>query len=836
MSLVGAHSPLVTAVGWALISFLWQALLIHGALLLVLRLVPVRRSAARYLVGLVALAALVLAPVATVIRSVSEPVIVPSGLSGMIKVPHPEPASASATGPTDPSPDGLAAGVGSILALDWPVNVQVLMGKVSRYLPLVVLAWLVGAALSVGRLVGDVRAVRRLAREGVRPAPRWLAELVAKQTRSGHRAVPVLVSELVSVPMVLGVLKPLVLVPASVLSGLTPRQLELIIAHELEHVRRFDPVVNQLQCVIEAVFFFHPSVGAINRLVRQEREHRTDAEVARMAGGGRDYATALSQLARVAFVSGPHVAANSGNLSNRVRRVLGAPEQPTAGLGGATGLAVVGLLLVVGAALASPGPGDLAGQIIANPAIIEQLTDEDLDQLLRQTVETGAEEQEKHLELLLLLAERAAGDSILTAMFIVNADLLPPEEREVAREALFAAQREASRHDPAAEPAVVETYEIPHNTEPNYTTREPSPSLILEAGFDLNRAGLAGWGLETLPSGRSLLYVRTHFFRHDGLDRTRLLEDLDMSELDGLPELEPATFGVLLAKFPLALRGANRFSNPDYTLAELLEQDDLTPLEGPWSLWVDDGNVVTRNTSVEFTMDADGSMTTAPTPQQFLCLDDGVVVGGVLAGRFVDSPDDFERIYADCLSGAWGSDWNPAPPSVGQPVPQFMLVNEAGETVESTDLGGAPALFAYLGPIEEAPIVMEVGPRRVSDAPEPAPEVRVEQLRRLIDEAGLDARLVVVAVPYSYGGVNWSSQEVAEALRGRLDVPVFESPGDTVWLDLNLFRLGAGDVMLVDGEGRLVEVFHDFNRLEATAAAFVGVPLRAALARLADAP
>jgi len=835
VSLVGAHSPLVNAVGWALISFLWQALLVHGALLLVLRLVPVKRSAARYVVGLVALAALVVAPVATVIRSVSEPVTVPSGLSGMIKVPHPEPAPVSATGPADPSTDGPAAGVESILALNWPVNVQVLMGKVSRYLPLLVLAWLVGAALSLGRLIGDVRAVRRLAREGVRPAPRWLVELVAKQTRGGQKAVPVLVSELVSVPVVLGVLKPLVLVPASVLSGLTPRQLELIIAHELEHVRRLDPVVNQLQSVIEAVFFFHPSVSAINRAVRQEREHRTDAAVAKLAGGGLDYATALGQLARVAVVSGPHLAATGGNLSNRVRRVLGVPEEPTPRLGGAVGLAAVGLLLVVGAALASPGPGDLAGQIIANPTIIEQLTDEDLDQLLRQAVETGAEEQEKHLELLLLLAERAAGDSILTAMFIVNADLLPPEEREVARAALFAAQREASRRGPEVESEAVETYEIPHNAEPNYAARGLIPNLILGEGFDLYRAGLAGWELEEFPSDRSLLYVRTYSLGYDGLDRTRLLEGLDLSELERLPGLDPSTFGVLLTKFPSALRGANRFSNPDYTLAELLEQEDLSPLEGPWSLLVDDGNVVTRNTSVEITMDADGSMATAPTPQQFLCVEDGVVVGGVSAGKFLESPALFERLYADCLSGAWGSDWNSVPPSVGQAVPPFVLVSESGETVDATDLGGVPTLFAFLGPIEEAPIVMEVGPRRVSDAPEPAPEVRVEQLRRLIDEAGLDAHLVVVAVPYSYEGVNWSSREVAEALRGRLDVPVFESPSDTVWLDLNLFRLGAGDVILVDGEGRLVDVFHDFNRLETTAA-FIGVPLPAALARLADAP
>jgi len=827
---MNAHSPIVTAVGWALVSFLWQALLIHGALLLVLRLVPVRRSAARYLFGVVALAALVLAPVATVIRSVSEPVIVPSGLSGLIKVPHPVPTTAPATGPNRSSTDGSAAGLGSILALDWPVNVQVLMGKVSRYLPWLVLAWLVGAALSVGRLIGDVGAVRRLAREGVRPAPRWLAELVAMQSQGGRRAVPVLVSELVSVPMVLGVLKPLVLVPASVLVGLTPRQLELIIAHELEHVRRFDPIVNQLQCVIEAVFFFHPSVSAINRAVRQEREHRTDAAVAKLAGGGLDYATALGQLARVAVVSGPHLAATGGNLSNRVRRVLGVPEQQTSRLGGAIGLATAGLLLVVGAALASPGSGDLAGQIIANPAIIEQLTDEDLDQLLRQAVETGAEEQEKHLELLLLLAGRAAEDSRLTAMYIVNSDLLSPEKRGVARDALFAAQREVSLRQAASEPLAADTYEILHNAEPNYAVLAVEGGRILRPGFDLNRVGLAGRGAQTLPAGRSLLYVRMHALNYDGLDRSRLLEGLDLSELDGLPGIDPATFGVLLTKFPGAQRGPNRFSNPDYTLAELLAVDDLSPVEGPWTLWVDDGNVVMRNTSLESMVG--NSYSTSPTPRQLLCLDDGVVVGGVNAISALRGSDLFERLYADCLSGAWGQEWNPLPPAVGGPIPSFTLVDEAGNVIDSEDLVGRPTLLVFISPVEEPPIVVEIGPALRYSAPEPAPDVRVEQLTGLVDDSGIDARLLVVAAPYSRGDIRLTSAEVADVLRHEVTEPVFEDPKGLIWLDLHQFSIAPGNVLLLDSEGKLVDVFADFNRRERTTL-WMGTTLSEVLSRLA---
>lgn len=129
MNLPVPVSSVVVAVGWGLISFLWQALLIHGALLLALRLVPVGRSSVRYTLGLVALAALVLAPVATVSRFVTDPVPVPMTFTGLIQVPAPAVSDTPSTGSAG---NGVWHSVASVIALGWPVNVQVLMGYLSR--------------------------------------------------------------------------------------------------------------------------------------------------------------------------------------------------------------------------------------------------------------------------------------------------------------------------------------------------------------------------------------------------------------------------------------------------------------------------------------------------------------------------------------------------------------------------------------------------------------------------------------------------------------------------------------------------------------------------------
>jgi beta-lactamase regulating signal transducer with metallopeptidase domain len=109
--------------------------------------------------------------------------------------------------------------------------------------------------------------------------------------------VSLLESTDLGVPAVFGWLKPVVLLPAAAAAGLTPQQLELLLAHELAHVRRNDYFVNLLQSVVETLLFYHPAVWWVSARVREEREHCCDDVALAACGHPREYAGALLALA-----------------------------------------------------------------------------------------------------------------------------------------------------------------------------------------------------------------------------------------------------------------------------------------------------------------------------------------------------------------------------------------------------------------------------------------------------------------------------------------------------------------------------------------------------------
>ena len=135
-----------------------------------------------------------------------------------------------------------------------------------------------------------------------------------------RRSVKVVTLSIAAVPMVVGVFRPVVLVPVATLLGLTHQQLEAILIHELAHVRLYDNLVNLLQRLVETVFFFHPAIWWVSNCIRVEREHcYDDAAVAR--SDPRLYAETLTTLEEL---RSPILAAaaTGGSLLSRVRRLL----------------------------------------------------------------------------------------------------------------------------------------------------------------------------------------------------------------------------------------------------------------------------------------------------------------------------------------------------------------------------------------------------------------------------------------------------------------------------------------------------------------------------------
>ena len=141
------------------------------------------------------------------------------------------------------------------------------------------------------------------------------------------RPVQLLVSSLVQAPVVVGWLRPAVLVPVGALAGLPADQVEALLLHELAHIRRHDYLVNLLQGVVEAILFYHPAVWWISGHIRVERELCCDDMAVAASGDVLTYARALAGLesARPAH-AGMVMAASGGSLVNRIARLAGRPR------------------------------------------------------------------------------------------------------------------------------------------------------------------------------------------------------------------------------------------------------------------------------------------------------------------------------------------------------------------------------------------------------------------------------------------------------------------------------------------------------------------------------
>jgi uncharacterized protein (TIGR03435 family) len=197
--------------------------------------------------------------------------------------------------------------------------------RIESLLPWVVPVWLLGVIVLLARGVVGWWRVRILHR-------RALSSLVSTWQRAGNRIASQLglarfvrIVELmdVDVPLVVGCLRPVVVLPIAALTQLNAAQVEAILAHELAHVRRHDYVVNLVQTLAETLLFYHPAVWWLSARIRDEREHCCDDVAVAVCGNPVEYATALAELEqwRTGDV-GLAAAATGGSLLNRVRRIL----------------------------------------------------------------------------------------------------------------------------------------------------------------------------------------------------------------------------------------------------------------------------------------------------------------------------------------------------------------------------------------------------------------------------------------------------------------------------------------------------------------------------------
>ena len=193
---------------------------------------------------------------------------------------------------------------------------------------IVMLVWLFFFLFSFLKLVTGLAGVNRLKHYKAHPVTAgWKEKLEQLQLVIGVRhSVALLQSEMVKVPMALGIFKPVILLPLGLLTNLPPEQVETILLHELAHIRRKDYLVNLLQHIVEAIFFFNPAIRWISFLVRQEREACCDDLVLANCTQKTNYLNALINFQEYSIGYGSTYAMGiSGKrhyLLNRVTRMI----------------------------------------------------------------------------------------------------------------------------------------------------------------------------------------------------------------------------------------------------------------------------------------------------------------------------------------------------------------------------------------------------------------------------------------------------------------------------------------------------------------------------------
>jgi TonB family protein len=293
-------TTLATAVSGALIHFVWQGSIVGLVLWAVLLALSKHSARSRYAASCAAMALMAVLPVVTAWRLYGRSAAARSGRELLAS---------------------FSLAIQTVPAGTHPQQAMWLAWLQFWALPV----WSVGVLLCSARLVLGYQHAFRLRRCGS-PAGVTVAAVVNRlaNVMGVYRPIRVLMSSITDTPSVVGWLRPVILLPAATLIGLTPLQLEAVLAHEIGHIKRYDYLVNMLQMLAETLLFYHPAVWWTSKRIRVERELCCDDLAVQFSGNALRYARALTTLEKLRVgTPGVAMASTGGPLLYRIRRLAG---------------------------------------------------------------------------------------------------------------------------------------------------------------------------------------------------------------------------------------------------------------------------------------------------------------------------------------------------------------------------------------------------------------------------------------------------------------------------------------------------------------------------------
>lgn len=301
-------AAIIHSLGWALLHSMWQGLLIYCLLMALLKLIPSMPASVKYNLAMLSLGLLFAGFIKTVISQWMQlhETAAPGGAAQTIIISRSVTTAGHAANPT---------------------GINNFFSGIESYIPIMVNFYIAGLGLLSGRLLYNFYLVKRLQQTATIPAP---TEVILKLSEwqlllNIERTIKLSFSNHVNTAMAIGAMKPVILLPAAMLSQLSTDELEAIIIHELAHIKRHDYLLNIIQTVVETIFFFNPFVWLISTIIRREREHCCDDIVVSSTISTLPYARALATLETYRIYSSSLAMAATGNknlLFNRIKRIM----------------------------------------------------------------------------------------------------------------------------------------------------------------------------------------------------------------------------------------------------------------------------------------------------------------------------------------------------------------------------------------------------------------------------------------------------------------------------------------------------------------------------------
>lgn len=301
----GTLNKAITAFSWMLIHSLWQGLLL--AIIAGAALVLAKKSSAAYRYNLVLILFIAF--------------ILLCGFTFVY-----EWQSVATRIALNPAPGNVAIKAAPLFIDVHTVKqlVNAFTGYFSANAPLIMMLWFMVFLFKSVRMISSLAYNQRIRNYQVyEPSAYWTDKITLFSEKLGiNKTVKLLQSGYVKVPVVVGHLKPIILLPVGLLAGLPSEQVEAILLHELAHIRRNDYVVNFLQIVVEAMFFFNPGLLWLSSVLKEERENCCDDVALQQTNDKIGFVQALISFKEHQLYGGAYATAFPGKKNYLMRRVV----------------------------------------------------------------------------------------------------------------------------------------------------------------------------------------------------------------------------------------------------------------------------------------------------------------------------------------------------------------------------------------------------------------------------------------------------------------------------------------------------------------------------------